>query len=72
MGETLVVDRVDPAGAARVHLDEAVVEERLEMLRYGRPRNRQPFGEFVDGARPPGQFLQELASVRISNSRKRI
>ena len=61
--------RLDPVEAPRAVLavaDEARVLEHAQVLRDGRPADRQSVGELADRARPRLQRLEDASPCRVA------
>ena len=63
--ETAAVDRVDAFRPFGGDGNEIAVQQRLEMLRYGGPADRQALRQFVDRFRCAAQLFQQVTPVRI-------
>jgi hypothetical protein len=64
------VDEVDAAGAVRPVVDEARLLQQLQVLRDGRPADRQPRGERADRLRAIVQFFEDPPAGRVGDRRE--
>src|SRR5262249_46231812 len=67
--ETVRVELIDAVLSRAAVDDEARILQHLQVLRDGRPADRQLARELGDGLRPPGQPLEDGPPGRVAKGR---
>src|SRR5690606_34260961 len=72
LSDPIRIQVVDAAGSVAPIAHEASVLEHLQMLRDGRPADRQPGGELPDGTRSCRETLEDRAARWIAQGPDRV
>ena len=64
-GDAFGIEAIETACPGAMVCDQACLFQHLEVLRDGRPGDRQLLGDFVDGKRSCGQLLKDGHAGRV-------